>query len=339
MSSPQEKKKPKVNFATVLEGLTNPDVPFPPYYLHLFSELDPKSLQDLKAAWPNVKPDRQFNLLEDLEEMSDADSLTNFEEVGRLFMNDPNPRVRAQALRLTFTNEDVRIIPDLIRYLEHDPDPLVRATAADGLGIYVLMGETDLLPEARLKLIVEHLLKAVQQSPDEVVRLRALESLGYSSYEEVPALIQAAYDRGVPQWVESALYAMGRSADPAWEKAVLKQFSNKRDSIRYHAIQAAGDLELAAARPVLLDMLEEEKEDDLRAAAIWSLSQIGGPEVKQRLESLLEASDDEDEAEFIEEALENLNFTDDNSLFDLFNTQPDSGSDNIAGDDEDSPED
>ena len=44
-------------------------------------------------------------------------------------------------------------------------------------------------------------------------------------------------------------------------------------------------------------------------ASIWSLSQIGGDGVRSALESLLESTEDDEEANQIENALENLDFT------------------------------
>ncbi len=57
-------------------------------------------------------------------------------------------------------------------------------------------------------------------------------------------------------------------------------------------------------------MLEEGVEDDeVRMAVIWALSKIGGEDVRETLEQLMEETDDEDEAELIEEAIDNLFFT------------------------------
>ena len=47
-------------------------------------------------------------------------------------------------------------------------------------------------------------------------------------------------------------------------------------------------------------------DDELHFASIWALSQIGGDEVREKLEELLENSTSEDEVELVEKALENL---------------------------------
>ena len=155
-----------------------------------------------------------------------------------------------------------------------------------------------------------------------LVRRRALESLGYSGREEVVPLIEAAYHEKNPDWVVSALFAMGRSSDDRWKKQVLSQLRAPDEDIRSEAIHAAGELELASARPVLLDLLEDEEDLELRRELIWALSKIGGEGVRDRLEELLDAETDDEEAEFIEEALDNLFFTEDMAELDMFDVDP-----------------
>jgi hypothetical protein len=83
-------------------------------------------------------------------------------------------------------------------------------------------------------------------------------------------------------------------------------------------------LALKSARPILLRMLlEEEEDDDVTSAAIWSLSQIGGEDVRTYLENLLDQTDDEEQIEFLEEALDNLAFTEDLDRFELLAFDPD----------------
>ena len=53
-------------------------------------------------------------------------------------------------------------------------------------------------------------------------------------------------------------------------------------------------------------------------AAIWALSQIGGEELHQVFEDLLSAIESDEEAELIEEALDNLVFNESIGLHDSF---------------------
>ncbi len=66
-------------------------------------------------------------------------------------------------------------------------------------------------------------------------------------------------------------------------------------------------------------MLEEDAlDEDLRMAIIWSLSQIGGEDVRQKLEDLLSEAEDGEEMEFLQEALDNLFLTEGLSSFEMF---------------------
>jgi HEAT repeat protein len=118
---------------------------------------------------------------------------------------------------------------------------------------------------------------------------------------------------------------MGRSADDRWADQVTRSLVNENDNIRRAAVQAAGELSLKSTRTLLLRMLGEEEEGAILSAAIWSLSQIGGEDVRTYLENLLDQLDDEDEDHiaFLEEALDNLAFTEDLDRFDLLSFDPD----------------
>ena len=80
--------------------------------------------------------------------------------------------------------------------------------------------------------------------------------------------------------------------------------------VRLAAVEAAGELRLASARTILFKVLEEEEEDEITSAAIWSLSQIGGEDVRLYIENLLDLAEEDEDVEFLEEALENVEFTD-----------------------------
>jgi HEAT repeat protein len=116
---------------------------------------------------------------------------------------------------------------------------------------------------------------------------------------------------------------MGRSCDERWKKQVLSKLHAPDEDIRSEAIHAAGELELASARPVLLDMLNDEEDLELRRELIWALSKIGGEGVRDRLEEILDAEEDDDEAEFIEEAMGTLTLTEDMAHFALLDLDPD----------------
>jgi HEAT repeat protein len=94
--------------------------------------------------------------------------------------------------------------------------------------------------------------------------------------------------------------------------------------VRYEAVRAAGELELQDARDLLFDLLEEGTDDnDLYYAAIWSLTKIGGKGVRSLIEAAIEDTDDPDELQLLEEALENLDFNEQYNLFDMMRFEED----------------
>jgi HEAT repeat protein len=314
---------PNVPFQTVVEALLDDSTPFPPRYLHLFSDIAPTDLTILMKDWPKISTKRKHSLLEDLEELAETDTLTNFDNLARPLLKDTDPQVRVQAIRLLWENEDPRLASIFLKMLNEDEDAEVRAAAANALGLFVYQGEVEKIPEDTHHRIEDALLKTATSAKETLVRRRALESLGYSGREEVIPLIEAAYHEKNPEWVVSSLFAMGRSCDERWKKQVLSKLHAPYEDIRSEAIHAAGELELASARPVLLDILEDEEDLELRRELIWALSKIGGEGVRTRLEELLDAETDDEEADFIEEAMDNLTLTENMALFELFDLNPD----------------
>jgi len=72
----------------------------------------------------------------------------------------------------------------------------------------------------------------------------------------------------------------------------------------------------------LLNMLEDEIDDlELKNEVIWALSQIGGEGVEETLDALLEATEDDDEIEVLEQALDNLSFNQDDNVFDFLDIE------------------
>ena len=147
-----------------------------------------------------------------------------------------------------------------------------------------------------------------------------MKSLGYSSREEVRALIQNAFLSKEIPWLCSALTAMGRSADDSWAPQILEEIRNPDPRIQVCAVRAAGELELAEARQPLIEMVEEfdELDSDVAEAVILSLSQIGGPGARDAIHALQEASGEEDVSDFFEQVMENLNFSDQYPHLDLY---------------------
>jgi len=313
-----------ITFQSALDHLLDSKKDIPQNHLQYFSDLDPKSIQLFMDVWPSVKPDRKLLLLERLLSFMDSDTLVSYEEIGRALLNDSDGEVRARALGLLAESNDPKLVLTLIDIFLNDVDLAPRMEAAQLLGEFILLGELEELDE-EIKTKAEDALISVMRSEDNpALRKRTLESLGYSSRDETISIIESAFERADPAWIASALRAMGRSHDNHWNDDVVSKLLDEDPRIRYAAAEAAGELSIQEAGPILLQMLEDEEEDDdVISAAIWSLSQIGGEDARIYLVNLLENTEDEDLTSFLEDALENLDFNEELDKFDLLSLDED----------------
>ncbi len=309
------------SFQTVLDSLLAPGRDFPRRYLQYFSDIGPLELKTVQEVWSRVKLDRKLSLLEGLLSMAESVTLVNFDDFARSILNDPEAVVRVQAIRLLDECEDVKLVPTFIELLKNDLDVNVRAEAANALNLFVDLGELEEISEEVYGEVLAALLESAKGEKETRVRRRALESLGWSSHPEVIELIESAFEGNI-DWRLSALIAMGRSADDRWEDRVLRSMLDDNEKIRKAAVQSAGMLAFKSARLPLLRMLESEESDEVMSAVIWSLSQIGGEDVQIILEKLIDETEDEDLIEFLEEALDNLAFTEDLDRFELMAFDP-----------------
>jgi HEAT repeat protein len=337
MTSPESSVPKPIPFAKLIDALLDESIPFHPRYLNRLSDLNPEDAALLCEVWPKVSLRRRKALLEDLEEIHLADDLLCFEEVGRIALKDMNPGVRLRAIRILREYEMVDLLPTFQAMAERDPDTDVRAEAAAALGIYIYMGEVEDISPTKLKRVEECLLSLLSNQEPVLIQRRALESMGFSSRKEVPGLIEKAYTSEDMDWVISSLFAMGRSANSHWYPRVLKMLSHPHPGVRAEAAGAAGELEIKASRLTLVELLEDA-DFDVRMAAIWSLSQVGGKGVRKALERSLETTEDDEEADQIEKALDNLDFTEemkDLAILDISEDGDESSEDDYAYNDDD----
>lgn len=304
---------PEITFQQVLEALQDANTPFSPRYLTRFSDLEAVEINQLAEIWPQIPEWRRKALLEDIQELGEEDTIHSFEDVFKFALKDRDPQVRLPALRGLWEYDNPRLISTFLDLLSNDSDAQVRAAAASGLGHFVYSGEVEDLPKVTLQRIEEKLLSSVQGNDEAEVRRSALESLGYSSREEVSVLIDQAYRSGDREWVASALFAMGRSANERWRPQVKIMLNSPFPALRAEAARAAGELEMGSSIPRLLELLDDPDEQT-RLASIWSLSQLGGENARKALERLYAHVDDEEERRYIDSALDNLTFNEELQL-------------------------
>lgn len=311
-----------IPFSEVLLALQDLSKPFPPKFLQRFSDLTQNELTSLSKVWPKVAEERKQNLLEDLVDTIEAETLVCFDEFGKLAITDPSAAVRVAGIELLEESEDYPVAVAFIKLMKTDPDEKVRAEAAFALGKFVYLGEVEDLSSERYERILTALFVILRGNDSPLVRQKALESLGYSCHEDVPEQISKAFESKDKNWKVSAVTAMGHSADERWSAPVLSLIHAADWDIQFEAIRAAGELEIKEARQPLLRLIKVKQDDtEMLHAIIFALAKIGGENIRKELERLAEEAEDDEEEEFLETALEELDFTEEFRLDKLLDVE------------------
>ncbi len=272
-----------------------------------------------QERFPGLSAARRREIITRLVEMAEENALLDYVDLLKGCLQDADAVVRRQAIEGLWECLHHDLIAPLLRILASDPDPLVRAAAATSLGRYIYLGECDELDERRVQPIRDLLLKIANDPHEDIeVARRAVESLAYINTDEIRRLIDRAYTHGDPRMRESALFAMGRSADRFWSEVVLGDLHDPSPAIRYEAARATGELHLRRAVSRLIE-LADDADREVQEMAIWALGQIGGKRARQALEAWADGSD-EVKAEAANAALEELEFSD--FSFDMFLFDP-----------------
>jgi HEAT repeat protein len=260
--------------------------------LYYLSNLDTAEAERVRRVWTELPMDLRVELTSRLVELAEADFTLNFGAIFRIAMEDDDAGVREAAIEGLWEEEDVRLVPHLVRRLLEDESAGVRAAAAKSLGRFILLGELRKIRPEPHRIAYEALVEAHRtRDEDTEVQRRALESLAYVSDDTVVASIREAYASSIEKMRISAIFAMGRSADSRWEQEVQQELFSTDPEMRYEAARACGELQISEA----VSMLEELTEDtdiEVQEAAIWALGQIGGDRAREILEYYCRVSDE-----------------------------------------------
>ncbi len=275
--------------------------------LYGLSGMDRAETLLFQEVWPSIAVQRRRQIINFLVEIAEASFEVNFNRVFRFCLGDKDEQVRAAAIEGLWEDHDIALLNPLITLLRDDLSISVRAGAAISLGRYVLLGELDKIKAQHFALVQEALLETICSPLEDLeVQRRAIEALAYSSDEGVREIIEAAYYDEDERMRTSAVFAMGRNADAFWSDLVINELESSRPEMRYEAAMACGELELAAATPLLANLINDPDREVLEAA-IWALGQIGGNEARRILYDCYQEGD-EFLCEAVEEALEHLEF-------------------------------
>jgi len=310
-------------FEHVLDALVDETSTIDPQVIMELSDIEGEALSKVRSIWPRISLERRLVLLEEMETLVEDNHLLSFESIAKIAIRDDDPQVRFLAIRSLAVYETTELIPNLIQRIESDSDFNVRAACAFSLGRFAYLAELDQLPGHFKQEIHECLLKIVKGEDDDIVRCQALESLGYITHGDLPAMLREAVESDDINWQASALCAMGRSCDTSWGPQIETMLDNPTPVLRLEAVRAAGELGLGSTKSQILELLDDAV-PEIRLAAIWALSQIGGEGVEKTFEELLiQAQDDDDETDFIQNAVENLSTSENFDIFELLDFDDD----------------
>jgi HEAT repeat protein len=215
--------------------------------------------------------------------------------------------VRRFAVEGLWEDERPGLLGRLLTMLETDPDAGVRAAVAMSLGRFVYLAAGDELDERRAGRLRAGLERIIEDSNEDLEAVRrAIESIAYINDQRVRAFIDRAYEHPDSRMRASAVFAMGRNADPVWTEAVLTELQEGPPALRYEAARASGEMQLRRAVGALIK-ITREPDVELQTMAIWALGQIGGERAERLLEHLA-AGDDEVLRAAAGEALEEARF-------------------------------
>ncbi len=203
-------------------------------------------------------------------------------------IGDTDASVRQAAVSalnsLTVPSISERIIP-----LLHDSDPNVRESAVKIAGYFGY-------PESAGALI------ELSHDPNERVRCAALEHLPYVEDERALEVLVQAMKEETPNVRAAAARALGNMFAPQVVQPLIEGLSDDDVWVRYFSARALGRVRSEDGVAALKTVIEREKFNHVRIAALDSLGQIGGERIAAIVERLVK-DDDPDVAHAAQVAL------------------------------------
>jgi len=235
---------------------------------------------------------RRRDIIKRLTELAEDNVELNFNPIFKHCLRDSDPEIRTLAMEGLWECEESSLINVFAGMLARDASEPVQAAAATALGRFCLLAELGKLrPEYKEKLAGAVLAVIDDTSHAPEVRRRALEAAAPLSVPAVKKAIGRFYASGDRQLKTSALFAMGRSCDPDWLPALLREMTGPEPELRYEAAVAAGELGEAPAVPYLIRLLDDA-DAEVALAAITALGRVSGPAARTTLKKLLDATDE-----------------------------------------------
>jgi len=299
-----------MSLETLLPQLDNPEQAPPASDLTALTRLGGTDRERFLAVWRTLSVQRRRDIIDLLADMAEDNVELDFDNVFLIGLLDDDVQVRAQSIKALWESDD-RDLPGVLIRLLRDPEALVRAEAALGLGRFLLRAELEGKRGLDVPAI-EQALRSILLDESELtdVRGRALEALGIRSEDWVRDEIERAYTGGDRRMMISAVHAMGRNADTAWLATIIAEMESDDAEMRFEAATAAGALGDETAIPALAGLAADD-DAEVQEAAIAAIGEIGGPAARSALHAIAEDETDERVLGAVTDALSDADFVED----------------------------
>lgn len=274
------------------------------YYL---SDLPSDQLEKLKSNWLQIDEQRRETIARSMADVAENNFQVDFSPFAADMLSDPKEKVRLAALDMLWDSDKLSLIQPIIDMMEKDESTAVRASAAGSLGHYLLMaqwGEISLdIEDPISQALIKQITNLVTPLP---VRRAALESVSSVPLPEVQTYIRDAYESSVPEMELSAIFAMGRSADPIWLPIIQNELENEDTEMRAEAAKAAGIIGDSSFSDAIAELARYDDDLEVQIAAVHALGLIGNEIATNTLSAMADEVEDDSLLDAVEEALEDM---------------------------------
>lgn len=274
------------------------------YYL---SDLPSEQFEKLTANWLQIDARRRETIARNMADIAENNFQVDFSPLATDMLKDPSEKVRLAALDMLWDSDKVTLIRPIVAMMETDESTAVRASAAGSLGHYLLMaqwGEINLdIEQPVAQALIKQITDVVTPLP---VRRAALESVSSAPLPEIQTYIRDAYESGVPEMELSAIFAMGRSADPMWLPIIQNELESEDTEMRAEAAKAAGIIGDSSFSDILAELARHDDDLEVQIAAVHALGLIGNEIASSTLSAMGDEVEDDSLLDAVEEALEDM---------------------------------
>lgn len=276
----------QIPFTDVL-ALLFADESVPIQHLYRISDMEEQQTVEFRQRWSAASDERRREIARHLADLSEDNFVVDFSPVFASMLLDSYAPVRVAALDGLWDCGDEKLVDPIIDLMVADPMIEVKIAAARSLAHFLMMSEWGQLPGKKSPTIFEAL-RGTYEDPETALPVKgaALEAMGPLSHPKVGDFIEESFEGSSPELQQSALFAMGTSADPRWLPILLDEMESPFAEMRAEAARAAGAIGVSESISQLSELVFDE-DGDVARASMAALVQIGGEQADRVIEELL----------------------------------------------------